>query len=135
MVFVNSVSVFQYHKCDSDVDCGTFALTFRTTDSHRIFEFGWGDDVESRRGEMGYIIMLHGSSVAWKSKLLQDSVNVSKLKTEWTSMVFSVRHRLFTQETLKGIEISEGAIPWFCDNRGAIQSASKILFRGNTIST
>lgn len=94
-----------------------------------------GDDVKNRRSEMGYILVLNGSPVAWKSELLQDSVTVSPLEAEWTPMVLGIKHGLFMQEILKGIGISEGAIPWFCGNRGSIQSVSKIRFRGYTLST
>lgn len=44
-------------------------------------------------------------------------------------MVFGVRHGFFIKGIPKEIEISEGAIPWICDNGGAIQSALKIGLR------
>lgn len=45
-------------------------------------------------------------------------------------MVFGMRHGQFIKGILREIEISEGAIPWFCDNhRGTIRWASKIEFK------
>ena len=41
-------------------------------------------------------------------------------------MVYGVRHAIF----INGI--AEQGIPWFCDNRGAIQAASKVGFGGRT---
>lgn len=50
---------------------------------------------------------------------------------EFTLMVFGIMHGLFIKGILK-IGNTDGAIPWYCDNPGAIQSASKIGFRGRT---
>ena len=91
----------------------------------------WGADLESRRSVTGYLLLVNGSPVGWKSKL-QQSVSLSTLESEWTAMVAGIRHGLFLNGILIELGFPEARMPWFCDNRGAIQSASKVGFRGRT---
>ena len=47
-------------------------------------------------------------------------------------MVAGIRHGLFLNGILVELGFPETRMPWFCNNRGAIQSASKVGFRGRT---
>ena len=47
-------------------------------------------------------------------------------------MVYGVRHAIFISGILQEVGIAEQGIPWFCDNRGAIQADSKVGFGGRT---
>ena len=47
-------------------------------------------------------------------------------------MVYGVRHAIFINGILQEVGIAEQGIPWFCDNCGAIQAASKVGFGGRT---
>ena len=59
-------------------------------------------------------------------------VTLSSSEAEWTAMVYGVRHAIFINGILREVGIAEQGIPWFCDNRGAIQAASKVGFGGRT---
>ena len=54
------------------------------------------------------------------------------IQAEWTAMVHGVRHAIFIRGILGEMGFPEERIPWFCDNRGAIQAASRIGFGGRT---
>ncbi|CAM9882536.1 unnamed protein product, partial [Choristocarpus tenellus] len=43
-----------------------------------------------------------------------------------------MRHCIFLQGILGEIDILQKQIPWFCDNRGAIQASSITGFNGRT---
>ena len=47
-------------------------------------------------------------------------------------MVHGVRHAILIRGILGEMRFHEERIPWFCDNRGAIQAASRIGFGGRT---
>jgi len=91
----------------------------------------WGSDLESRRSVTGYLLLVNDSPVGWKLKL-QQSVSLSTLESEWAAMVTGIRHGLFLSGILVELGFPKAKMPWFCDNRGAIQSASKVGFRGRT---
>ncbi|CAM9991482.1 unnamed protein product [Choristocarpus tenellus] len=45
----------------------------------------WGTDQQTCRSDTGFIILLNGSPIAWRSKL-QGGVNLSSSEAEWTAM-------------------------------------------------
>ena len=47
-------------------------------------------------------------------------------------MVHGVRHTVFIRGTLGEMGFAEERMPWFCGNRGTIQTASKVGFIGRT---
>ena len=47
-------------------------------------------------------------------------------------MVHGVLHTKFIRGVLGEMGFAEKITPWFCDNRGTIQAASKVGFRGRT---
>ncbi|CAM9847833.1 unnamed protein product [Choristocarpus tenellus] len=91
----------------------------------------WGTDQQTRRSVTGFIILLNGSPIAWRSKL-QGAVTLSSSEAEWTAMAYGMRHCIFLQGILGEIGILQKQIPWFCDNRGAIQASSITGFNGRT---
>ncbi|CAM9924868.1 unnamed protein product [Choristocarpus tenellus] len=46
----------------------------------------WGNGTASRQSVTGYLILMNGAPVAWKSKM-QGAVTTSSTEAEWTAMV------------------------------------------------
>ncbi|CAM9933932.1 unnamed protein product, partial [Choristocarpus tenellus] len=60
----------------------------------------WGNDTASRRSVTGYLILINGAPIAWKSKI-QGAVTTSSSEAEWTVMVHGMRHAIFRRGKLK----------------------------------
>ena len=67
---------------------------------------GWVDtdfaaDLETRRSHTGYLLMLNGGAVSWKSTK-QKSVSLSKAESEWYASSDSGKEILFLRFILAG---------------------------------
>ncbi|CAM9560999.1 unnamed protein product [Discosporangium mesarthrocarpum] len=93
----------------------------------------WGGDTENRRSVTGYIILINGSPVAWKSK--QGTVTLSSSEAEWTAMVHGMRHCLHIKGIIQALLMSQDTTQWYCDNREAIIKASTPDLNGRTKHT
>lgn len=84
-----------------------------------------GNSMESRKSITGYLLLVNGSPVAWKSKL-QQPVGLLTVKSEWTTMVSDIRHGLFLEGIWFEPGFPEGRMHWVRDKRGATQGTSTI---------
>ncbi|CAM9672987.1 unnamed protein product, partial [Choristocarpus tenellus] len=92
----------------------------------------WGNDTTSRRSVKGYLILINGAPVAWKSKM-QGAVTTSSSEAEWTAMVHGMRHAILLRGILGELGILKGVTVWYGDNQGAIQAAVIEGFNGRTM--
>ncbi|CAM9654682.1 unnamed protein product [Choristocarpus tenellus] len=92
----------------------------------------WGNDTASRRRVAGYLILINGAPVAWKSKK-QGAVTTSSSEAEWTAMVHGMRHAILLRGILGELGILEGVTVWYGDSRGAIQAAITEGFNRRTM--
>ncbi|CAN0041646.1 unnamed protein product [Choristocarpus tenellus] len=91
----------------------------------------WGNDTASRRSVTGYLILINGAPVEWKSKM-QGAETTSSPEAEWTARVHGMRHAIFLRGILGELSILKGVMVWYGDNRGAIQAAITEGFNGRT---
>ncbi|CAN0510433.1 unnamed protein product, partial [Discosporangium mesarthrocarpum] len=91
----------------------------------------WANDPETRRSVTGYLLLLNGSPIVWRSKL-QGAVTLSSSEAEWTAMAHGMRHCIFIRGILAEMGIPQGATAWYGDNRGALQAAAITGFYGRT---
>ncbi|CAN0033951.1 unnamed protein product [Choristocarpus tenellus] len=91
----------------------------------------WGNDTASRRSVTGYLILINGAPVAWKSKI-QGAVTTSSSEAKWTAMVHGMRHAIFLRGMLGQLGILKRVRVWYGDNRGAIQAAVTEGLNGRT---
>ena len=79
----------------------------------------------------GGLLDIHPQIAGFSAKLWT-LVTISTSKAEWTAMVHGVRHAIFIRGILGEMGCPAERIPWFWDNRGTIQAASRISFGGRT---
>eukprot|EP00961_Rhodomonas_salina_P134210 1805159-Rhodomonas_salina.1 len=63
-------------------------LTFRSGDEDILSGYSdstWGNDPETRRSVSGYVFLLHGTAVSWKSKL-ENTVALSSTEAEYQAI-------------------------------------------------
>ncbi|CAN0435681.1 unnamed protein product, partial [Discosporangium mesarthrocarpum] len=83
----------------------------------------WANDPETRRSVTGYLLLLNGSPIVWRSKL-QGVVTLSSSDAECMAIAYGMRHCIFIRGILSEMGISQGATAWYGDNRGALQAAA-----------
>ncbi|CAN0350966.1 unnamed protein product, partial [Discosporangium mesarthrocarpum] len=91
----------------------------------------WANDPETRWSVTGYLLLLNGSPIVWRSKL-QDAVTSSSSEPEWTTMANGMRPCIFIRGILAEMGIPQVATAWYGDNRGALQAAAITGFNGRT---
>lgn len=90
-----------------------------------------GGDLERKISYAVCIFLVNGSPVGWKTKW-QQYVGLLILESEWAATITGMNHSIFKSGIFVELGSPEAEIPWFCDNGGAIQTTSKVGFRGRT---
>ncbi|CAM9706466.1 unnamed protein product, partial [Discosporangium mesarthrocarpum] len=85
-------------------------------------DWDWGGDAENHRSVTGHIILIDGSPIAWKSK--QGAITLSSSEAEWTAMIHGMRHCLHIKGIIPELHMPQDTTQWYCDNRGAIITAT-----------
>ncbi|CAN0501684.1 unnamed protein product, partial [Discosporangium mesarthrocarpum] len=91
----------------------------------------WANDPETCRRVTGYLLLINGSPIVWRSKL-QGAVTLSSSEVKWTTVAHGMRHCIFIPGILAEMGIPQGATAWYGDNRGARQAAAITGFNGRT---
>jgi hypothetical protein len=80
----------------------------------------WAGDPDTRRSTSGFIFMLAGGPISWKSRL-QTSVSLSSVEAEYVAMCSAGREAYWLRQLLMEIGYAQrNPIPLFEDNRGCI---------------
>lgn len=100
-------------------------LTFDAEAGKRIIlgyaDADWGGCLDTRRSTTSYLFKTFGGLVAWKSRR-QPTVALSTAEAEIMASVDAAKQAVWLKQLLGGLKIStEGPIPIFNDNMGAIQ--------------
>ena len=91
----------------------------------------WGEDPDDSRSTNGYLVLMAGGPVAWKSTK-QQSVALSSTEAEYMGQTMTATQTMWTRGLLKELQI-KGTIPKnatviFADNQGAIKLAENPIF-------
>jgi len=92
----------------------------------------WGEDPDDSRSTNGYVILMAGGPVAWKSQK-QQCVALSSTEAEYIGQTMAATSTMWTRNLLKELQI-KGAIPEtatviYADNQGAIKLANNPIFQ------
>lgn len=92
----------------------------------------WGEDPDNSRSTSGYVVMMAGGPVAWKSTK-QQSVALSSTEAEYMAQTAAATNVMWTRGLLKELKI-QGAIPdrasvIYADNQGTIKLANNPTFQ------
>nr|GEV45611.1 integrase, catalytic core [Tanacetum cinerariifolium] len=86
----------------------------------------------SRRSRSGYVLLLGGAPISWKSKK-QSVVSRSSAEAEYRSMATAVSEIMWVHWLLKEIDVVVvGPTPLFCDNQSAKHIANNLVFHERT---
>ena len=86
----------------------------------------------TRRSRTGYVLLLGGAPVSWKSKK-QSVVSRSSAEAEYRSMATTVSEVIWMRWLLKYLEAEQnGPTPLFCDNQAARHIANNPVFHERT---
>ena len=91
----------------------------------------FADDVESRRPSYGYIMLLYGGPVVWKSGL-QDTVTTSTTEAEVLGLERTTKESFALERLLHDISIDLGPLKLYCNN---LQSIRLVVNPDQRIST
>jgi hypothetical protein len=103
----------------------SFGITYHHQEegsSHLIgySDSDWAGDPDTRRSTSGFVFMLAGGPVSWKSKL-QSSVSLSSVEAEYIAMCSAAREAYWLRQLLKELGfISSCPTAVFEDNRGCV---------------
>eukprot|EP00961_Rhodomonas_salina_P134522 1809603-Rhodomonas_salina.2 len=98
-------------------------LTFRSGDEEVLSGFSdstWGNDPETRQSVSGYVFLLHGTAVSWKSKL-EGTVALSSTEAEYQAIACASQEAAYLRQLLTKL-----GSPQLCptviyeDNKGCI---------------
>lgn len=83
----------------------------------------WGEDLDTRKSQTGYVFTLGNAAVSWKSKL-QHTVALSSTEAEYLALSAAVREALFLRNLLGDLHpAAAGTITLFEDNQSTIKQA------------
>ncbi|GJU07479.1 putative RNA-directed DNA polymerase [Tanacetum coccineum] len=89
-------------------------------------------DPVSRRSRSGYVLLLGGAPISWKSKK-QSIVSRSSAEAEYRSMTTAVSEITWVRWLLKELDVAVvGPTPLFCDNQAAKHIANNPVFHERT---
>ena len=86
----------------------------------------WAGDLDTRKSTSGFVFLLHGGAVSWKSTK-QGIVATSSTEAEYVACSEAVKEALWIQrlfrelQTAKAVQIQSGPQVIFVDNQGAIE--------------
>lgn len=92
----------------------------------------WGEDPDDSRSTNGYLVLMAGAPVAWKSTK-QQFVALSSTEAEYMGQTIAATQTMWTRGLLKELQIN-GTIPKnttviHADNQGAIKLAENPVFQ------
>lgn len=95
-------------------------------------DFSWGEDPDNSRSINGYVILMQGGPVAWKSQK-QQSVALSRTEAEYVGQTMAATTVMWFRGLLHELQISrtvpKNATVIYADNQGAIKLAENPIFQ------
>jgi hypothetical protein len=111
--------VLRYLSCTWDV-----GLTFSKSKAgfKAYCDADYAGNVDSRKSTTGFVFILHGGAILWRSKL-QATVACSTVEAEYIAASSTVKEALWLRMLLHDFGIPMGHVNIACDNQGAINIA------------
>ncbi|GKC43676.1 retrovirus-related pol polyprotein from transposon TNT 1-94 [Tanacetum coccineum] len=95
-------------------------------------DYDWLGCPYTRRSRTGYVLLLGGAPISWKTKK-HSVVSCSSVEAEYRSMAFTVSEIIWVRWLLNGLNVaSAGPTPLFCDNQVARHIANNPIFHERT---
>ena len=94
----------------------------------------WQGDLDGRKSTSGYVFMLAGGAISWKSKK-QDSVALSSMEAEYIAASEAVKEGVWLKEFLASLKVIDSAsnpVTIYCDNQAAIKVSKDPKFHSKS---
>jgi len=93
----------------------------------------WAGDIETRRSTSGYVFVLNGGCITWRSKK-QRTVALSSTEAEYMALSEATQEAVWLKAFMRelGEEAGDGALTVYEDNQGAIALAKNPEFHKRT---
>ncbi|KAL5856864.1 hypothetical protein ACOSQ3_004322 [Xanthoceras sorbifolium] len=108
-----------------------YMVTYRRSDQLEIIgysDFDFAGCQDSRRSTSGYIYLLAGGAISWRSAK-QTLIASSTMAAEFVTCYKASNHRIWLQNVITGLRILNGIerpLKFFCDNKSAILYSNNI---------
>lgn len=101
-------------------------------DLHAYSDADWASDIDKRRSCTGYVLMMSGAAVTWRSKR-QETVAQSSTEAEYLALSSTVNEIKWVTQFIEemGDDNSEATI-LYCDNQSAINLGTTEAYRERT---
>jgi hypothetical protein len=98
---------------------------------HELFGYcdsDWAADKDQRRSTTGFVFLMNGSPISWKSRL-QTTSALSSCEAEYMALSDAMCETLWLRRLLMSLDIRHDApTVVFCDNKGAIELSANPTF-------
>lgn len=92
----------------------------------------WGGCSYDRRSYTGYVFLISGAAISWKSQK-QRTVALSSTEAEYMALSEATKESIYLQSVLVELGLVElSDVKLFCDNRGAISLAENRVMHSRT---
>jgi hypothetical protein len=113
-----------------------FGLCYRKSVSDQCVGYSdadWAGDVDDRHSTSGYVFLVSGSVVSWKSKK-QTSVALSTAEAEYVALASAAQEALWLRQLLGDLTMNQSAKPIliFEDNQSAIAMTKNPQYHGRS---
>jgi hypothetical protein len=116
--------VLQYLSCTQE-----YSLVYNQKENDRIITYSdadWGQDIDTRRSTTGYVVLLAGSPICWKSKR-QSTVATSSVHAEYMALYDTIREVIWLRTLLTEIGFPDrGPSKIYGDNQGCLSIANNV---------
>ena len=90
-------------------------------------DFDFQSDIESRKSTSGYVFILGGGAVSWRS-VKQSSIVDSTMEAEYIAASEATKEAVWLKKILLDLGVvpsTQSAITLYCDNSGAVANSKK----------
>jgi hypothetical protein len=93
----------------------------------------WAGDIDTRRSTSGYVFLLNGGCISWRSKK-QRTVALSSTEAEYMALSEATQEAVWLKAFMRelGEDAGDGALTVYEDNQGAIALAKNPEFHKRT---
>jgi hypothetical protein len=86
---------------------------------HGYSDADWASDRDNRRSTTGYVFLLNGGAVSWKSRL-QPTTAASTVEAEYMAAAFATREAMWLRKLMADVDHPVESLRIWDDNQGAI---------------
>lgn len=104
----------------------------RSEELHAFSDADWASDIDKRRSCTGYVVMMSGAAITWRSQR-QETVAQSSTEAEYLALSTTVKEMAWVTQFVDELcNTNTKPITVYCDNQSAIKLGAVEAFRERT---